>query len=211
MKIKLLFTLLFVSICNLYSQDFYIGIGGTVVSSTFNATEINKELSTHGVNSIDDIKYDNWGISAKIRVKITERIGANLGYSYIFSTKKDVPLEANINIPILGNQTYNAIAPTNISANNFSFDASYSFIENKLIDVFALAGVDYSIGKLSIDYPDEVKNLVQDITKYENYDDAVVGFNFGAGITTKIGIFAEIKSKHDLSQYQATLGYLYKF
>lgn len=190
-----------------FAQDFYIGVGGTIVSSTFDATEINKELSTYGVNSIDDIQYDNWGISAKIRIKATERIGANLGYSYIFSTKKDVTLNADL--PIIGKQSINA--PTNISANNFSLDITYSFLENKLIDVFALAGVDYSIGKLSVEYPDTVKNLVNDISKYENYDDSVVGINFGAGVTTKIGIFAEVKSKHDFSQYQATLGYLYKF
>lgn len=209
MKKIVLFAFLLFSVHTASSQDFYVGIGGTFVTSEFDASSVNTELSKLGVNNIDDIRYNNWGLTAQVRFKISKKIGVNASYSYIFSSKKNVDISAPV--PIIGSITLTA--PTNISANNYSLDLTYSVLLNKTFDLFAIAGADFSEGKITIDVPAQLKALANSSGAQYNdtIEDSVVGFNFGAGITTKYGIYVIAKSRHDLSQYQATLGYLYKF
>lgn len=213
MKKIILFVFLLLSVHTVSSQDFYIGLGGTFVTSEFDVSSVNTELSKIGINNIDDIRYNNWGLTAQARFKISKKLGVNASYSYIFSSEKNVEISSTINLGALGNQTLSAYAPTNISANNYSVDLTYSVLLNKTFDLFALAGADLSEGKIKIDIPAHIQNLINSGgTQYDDQvEDSIVGFNFGAGMTTKYGVFVMVKSKHDLSQYQATVGYLYKF
>ncbi|MCB9426160.1 MAG: outer membrane beta-barrel protein [Flavobacteriales bacterium] len=213
MKKIVLFAFILFSVHTVSSQDFYIGIGGTFVTSEFDASSVNTELSKIGINNIDDIRYNNWGLTAQARFKITKKLGVNASYSYIFSSQKNVEISSTVNLGGLGNQTLSAHVPTNISANNYSLDLTYSVLLNKTFDLFAIAGADFSEGKITIDVPAQLKALANSSGAQYNdtIEDSVVGFNFGAGITTKYGIYVIAKSRHDLSQYQATLGYLYKF
>lgn len=213
MKKIVLFAFLLFSAHTVSSQDFYVGIGGTFVTSEFDVSSVNTELSKFGINNIDDIRYNNWGLTAQARFKISQKLGVNASYSYIFSSNKNVDLTAPLPTPFFGISEITLAAPTNISANNYSIDLTYSVLLNKTFDLFAIAGADFSEGKITIDVPAQLKELANSSgTQYDDtIEDSVVGFNFGAGITTKYGIYVIAKSRHDLSQYQATLGYLYKF
>ncbi len=211
MKKHLLFALLFGVIHLGFSQDFYLGAGATFVSSSFDFSAVNKDLAAYGIENIKDTQYNTFGISAKARGKISEKIGVNLGCAYVSSSNKIVPLKGSVNIPPFGNQTITFNTDTKLAAYNANLDVTYSIINNKLLDFFVLCGVDYSLGKIKVDYPSDVKNLGYDLSKYENFEDSVVGVNAGFSAVTTLGIFAELKAKTNLQQYQATLGYLYKF
>ena len=74
MRKSLLLMFFIIGIQNIQAQDFYVGIGGTFVTSEFDVTSVNTELSKFGINNIDDIRYNNWGLTAQVRFKVSKKI-----------------------------------------------------------------------------------------------------------------------------------------
>lgn len=130
--------------------------------------------------SIDDDFSSKLGFGANVRglYKFTPRWGVTGGFTYYFpSTPSQIDLT-----------TY-----------QFNFDATYSIVNNQIIDFYGLLGIDTAYAKAEV--PEE--NMAA--------DDNELGIELGIGLVTKFGLFFEAKAEGAYEQGQFTLGYLHRF